>query len=223
MSRASATKLALEQVDILDPSKQTSKHLKSLLDALSDKDFEAMIVSMENGEYFLPYFMPNLSDKTPRWEQIKKAADTLKVPLFTKVWIYDEQTKTKMLSRYPLMCLHLPVRRQIQMLVSKISLPEDTKHINDLTDQPTGVSANASISAPEASILVGIDAVTSASELLAVRGGDPEALRAMEQSIHDTGGVGMSTVEAVAVGATSTRTLSTMLSGMHYDTNLDRA
>lgn len=222
MSRAAAIKLVVEQVDILDPTKTASKRLKSLLEDLTEKQFAELVEKIEKGEYYLPYFMPNLTGEAPKWEQIESAAKKLDVPMFQRVWITDAKTGTRMLTRYPVLNLVLPVRRQIQLLVSKISLPEDTKHVNDLTDQPTGVSANSSISVPEASILVGIGANRSAEEFLAVRGGDPSALRAMEQSIVDTGGVGMSTVEAAAEGATSTKTLSTMLSGMHYDTNLDR-
>lgn len=222
MSRAAATKLAIEQVDVLDPSKAAGKKLKQLLDNLTDKQFEAMIEKIEKGEYYLPFFMPNLTNAAPKWGHIKTASEKLKVPLWRRVWMTDPKTGIKMLTKHPLFVAHLPVRRQIQLLVSKISLPEDTKHVNDLTDQPTGVSANSSISVPEASILVGIGANKAAEEFLAVRGGDPGALRAMEQSIHDTGNVGMTTVEASAQGATSTKTLSTMLSGMHYDTNLDR-
>ena len=118
------------------------------------------------------------------------------------------------------MVIDLPLRRQAQLLIKKISIPEDSKTVDDYTGQPTGKSKGSKLSYPEVQVLAALNLDQSLIELMKYRGGDEKGFDAMNRSIARTGGVRMDMIESLGTITKSTETLQTMLTCMHIAANL---
>jgi hypothetical protein len=114
----------------------------------------------------------------------------------------------------------LVLRRQAQLLVKKISIPEDNKSVDDFTGQPTGKSKGSKISYPETQILAALNLDNNLTELLKFRGGDVKGFDAMNNSISKTGGVSLASIEKLGTRVKSTETLHTLLTCMHIGNTL---
>jgi hypothetical protein len=115
----------------------------------------------------------------------------------------------------------LPLKRQAQFLIKKISIPEDNRSIDTFTGQPTGKSKGSKISWPELQILAALggfdDTIT---EFFKMRGGDLQAFNAMNNMIANTGGVSLNAISALGTKVTAVRSLSTLLTSMHLTNTL---
>lgn len=219
-SRAEAEALAIKLINKVDRSGKSGASLQAQFQAMTNAQFESFAQAMEAKKAFLPILMDNLQGNQITFENNLKVGKELGVEFFQRVEMFDSTLGLYYWSNDCYLVCDVPFRRMAQTLESKISLPDDNKHVDDLTDQPTGVSKGSSMSAPETLIIIGQGAEKAALELVSVRGGDLAAMRAMEQSIHDTGGASLEHSLARGEGAKSTATLSTMLAGMHFDNNL---
>ncbi|WP_201285368.1 hypothetical protein, partial [Klebsiella pneumoniae] len=85
--------------------------------------------------------------------------------------------------------IDVPLRRQVQLLQSKATIPENNKHIDDLSGQSTGPSKGSKISFPELQVLFAQGLDSTITELIQFRGGDAKAFNAMNRAIIENGGV----------------------------------
>lgn len=219
-NRKLATQVAVQHINLIDPSGRNGEILLAQLEALSDKQFDAFVGAVEAKQAHLPIMMTNLVGNKITTENNLKIAPKFGVELFQRVKLYDDQIGRFYWTNHKYLVGYAPVRRMIEMLESKISLPDDHKHIDDYSDQPTGVSKGSSISAPEAQLLRGEGYRAAVTEFVGPRGGDTPALRALEQSIHSTGGASLTHVLDMGEGAKINYTVSAILAGMHYDNNM---
>lgn len=220
MARKDAEAVIYSLLDRIDPSGHNTKLLKEQFGNLSDTQFKEYVQAVADKKAFIPIVLDNMNGSQITFENNKKLAEELGISFYQRIKLYDEAVGVWYTSFYESWVADLPVRRQSEMLESKISLPDDHKHIDDYTDQPVGDSKGSSMSAPESLILIGKGAESSVTEFVAVRGGDLAAMRTMEQSIHETGGASLKHAIDTGTGAKASRTLSTFLFGMHFDNNL---
>jgi hypothetical protein len=105
-------------------------------------------------------------------------------------------------------------------LNKKISIPENNKTIDSLTGQPAGDSKGAKISYDELQICAGMGLDASMVEMMKYRGGDLGGFRALSAMIARTGSANLNTLSAYASGVESTKTVKTILTGMHLKSTL---
>lgn len=221
-ARKLATEFALARWTEIDPTGKNTKMLGEALNNLTDEQFENVVQEIENKTAYLPIWMENLTKTGITTENNYAVAEKHGIEFFHRVRETDESTGLDVLSGPRYFCGWFPERRQIQTLESKVSLPDDQRHIDDLTDQPTGVSKGSSISGPEFEIMSGQEAYNCLAELTNTRGGDRGALQAFEKAIHETGQSSMVAASQYGQGAKSVYTMSYLLTGMHFDNNLAR-
>lgn len=218
-NRKDAEHYIISMIAKMDPSGTNANFLKTRFAHMTDKQFDAYMTAVENGDDYISVIAPNLEEGQMDTARNIALAKEWGVELFHHLWLTDAVTGMTYKTKYKHLCLWLPIRRQIQTLKNKMSVPEDNKHVDDLTDQPTGASKGSSISFPE---LLGLRAQgcdKSAEELIKFRGGDLTAMRAMDKMIHDTGGARMETFYHLNSRAKATTTFSILLKGMHLDNN----
>ena len=124
------------------------------------------------------------------------------------------------LTHVPYSILELPIRRQSQLLVKKISVPENNKSIDQLSGQAAGDSRSARISYPELQFLMGMNLPNSLVELMKFRGGDKGGFNGMNRTISNDGTVTLKAINHLATGVESTKTLSAYLTAMHLRNTL---
>lgn len=219
-NRAAAEKKIYELIGEVDLSGYTTEQYKKLLPKLSDKDFRAWMVKMRDGEATLVVFrLPFKQDGVTTKNNIevgKKHGISFFEPIVTrgKEGVSDYETP------FPYMIIDLPLRRQSQNLVKKISIPENNIVVDELTGQPTGTSKGAKISHPELQILVGMGLEDSITELVKFRGGDRGGFNAMNAMAYRYGHINLKTLENFSTGVESTKTLKTIFTAMHIKTSL---
>lgn len=218
-NRKEAEHYIVSMIAQLDPSGLNASFLKTRFAHMTDKQFDTYMTAIEEGRDFVSVISPVLEESGITTDNNLALAKKWDIPLFHYLWMTDATTGITYKTKYKHLCVWLPIRRQIQTLKNKMSVPEDNKHVDDLTDQPTGASKGSSISFPE---LLGLRAQgcdKSAEELIKFRGGDLTAMRAMDKMIHETGGARMETFYHLNSRAKATVTFSILLKGMHLDNN----
>lgn len=218
-NRKAAEAVILKGLRLLDPSGKNAEMTKELFASMSDKQFDEYMIAIEEGRDYVSMVYENLQHSQITVENNLKAAEALGHDFWEQIWVTDSATGKAYLTPKKYMVIDLPVRRQIQMLKKKISIPDDNRHIDDLTDQPTGVSKGSSLSAPEIYVLYSKGMDKSIIEMIKYRGGDAKGMTAMDRSIRETGGVNLAFLDQQGTRVKSTQTLSTLLSGMHLDNN----
>ena len=195
---------------------ENKKLVTDFFKSLSDKQFDEFMTKLETGETHLSVIVPNYSKKSKL--DLKKnltIAKELGHNFFQKLWIGPKGDEPKYLTPVEYMVVDLPFRRVAQLLTKKISIPEDNKHIDMLTGQPTGKSKASKISYPELQVLAALGLDNTIVEMLKYRGGDKRGFLALNILIEKYGGASQEVLERYASGVESTRTLKTFLTAMH--------
>lgn len=218
--RKETEKFIIEYIEKLLPGGGNDKIYEDLFSSMDDESFDQFIKKLETKEVRLAIIAPNFSKvklETPRNLQVAKE---LGHNFFQRIFIQGEGDRPSYLTPIPYMVVDLPLRRQAQLLVKKISIPEDNKTIDQLTGQPTGSSKGSKISYPEIQVLAAMKLDNGLLELLKFRGGDVKGFSAMNKLISTSGGVSLDTVEKYAGGVESTKTLKAYLTSMHLSNTL---
>jgi hypothetical protein len=219
-NRKKAEAVILEYIEKLLPGSPNTLHYKTMFAQMSDKDFDQFMKGLEEGSIRLAIIAPNLSQHKLTIENNLKLAKELGHEFFERIWINPGDDRPPYLSPQKYLVVDLVLRRQAQLLVKKISIPEDNKSVDDFTGQPTGKSKGSKISYPETQILAALNLDNNLTELLKFRGGDVKGFDAMNNSISKTGGVSLASIEKLGTRVKSTETLHTLLTCMHIGNTL---
>lgn len=222
-NRKAAQDTILNWVARVDPSGRNSAIYTAFFEKMSDEDFHNYMLALKEGRDFVSFTMENLNGMGISTENNLKVADEMGVEFFHHLWLTDPITGITYLTPQKYLCIHLPVRRQIQTLVHKISIPEDNKHVDELTDQPTGVSKGSALSFPELLVLYSQGHEDVIKEMMKYRGGDIKGMNVMDRMIRESGGAKMEQLDKLGTHVKSTEVLSTYLTAMHIENNfIDR-
>lgn len=220
IKRTAAEKVILEALSLLDPTGENTQLMKDNFSKMNDKQFDAYMQAIKEGKDYVSIVVPNMRKKRAiTTDNTKKVAQKLGIQLEHQLWMVDPKTKLEYLTPIKYLVLHLPVRRQIQTLESKIAVAENNRKIDDMTDQVTRESGKSSISFPELLVLVASGQYRACEELMKVRGGDLTALNMSNTNIYSTGGFSLDAVASLGSRAKATETLSILLTAMHFDNN----
>jgi hypothetical protein len=189
---------------------------QELFASMDDKQFDEFITSVGTGKARLGIIAPNFVAGKLDVPNNLKIADELGHNFYEHLWIVPANGGPAYLSGPEYLVMDLPLRRQAQLLVKKISIPEDNLSVDDLTGQPSGKSDSAKISFPETQVLAALKLDKTLTEFLKYRGGDTQGFNAMNDSFSKTGGASQEAISHLAGGVRSTQTLRTILTGMHF-------
>jgi hypothetical protein len=223
-NRAAAEAVIYEWIEKLIPESGNTDIYRNLFASMDDAAFAVWMEKLERQEIRLAVIAPNLAEhpqggdkKLVRLdiERNLKLADELGHNFFERIWIDNGNDIPPYLSPIPYLVVDLPLRRQAQLLVKKISIPEDSKSVDDFTGQPTGKSKGSKISYPETQIMAALNLDANLTEMLKYRGGDEKGFDALNSAISKTGGVSLKSIEKLGTQVKSTQTLSIILTCMH--------
>lgn len=207
----------IKAVEEILPKGGNKAYYKERFEKMSDKAFDAFMHHLKEGGQ-LHVTVPNVIGEGLNIERNLALLDKYKRKVFHHIELSDGEGN-RYLTPIPYMVVDLPLRRQEQSLVEKITVAEDNRRIDDLTGQPTGDSKGSRISFPQIQMLYAQGAEESIREFVKFRGGDEEAYRLMEQMIAETGEVDMDAIPDTGE-VRSIKTLRTLLKGMHLNNNL---
>ena len=221
-NRKDAENFIVSYINKIMPDGDNRKLYIDLFASMDDNAFAKFMDDIDTGKSTLAIIAPNFGKVPLSVERNLAIAKELGHNFFQRVWIEGSGDTPTYLTPIPYLVVDLPLRRQAQVLVKKISIPEDNKSVDDFTGQPTGKSKGARISYPEVQVLAAMGLNNSLTEMLKYRGGDIKGFDAMNRSISNTGGVSMKSISHLTSGVESTRILSTYLKCMHIESTLDK-
>jgi len=219
-NRKIVEKFIIDHIEKLLPGSENTKIYKNLFESLDDIAFDQLMQDIATGKSRLAIIVPNLSDKKISIDNNLKIAEELGHEFFEKIWMEDPKGNGRFLTTKKYLVVDLPLRRQAQLLIKKISIPEDNRSIDHMTGQPTGSSKGSKISYPELQILAALQLDDTITELIKYRGGDLNGFNAMNDSINKTGGVSLSYLDKLGTKVKATTTLSSYLTAMHLRNTL---
>lgn len=219
-NRKGAEDFIIKWIEALAPGGENTKIYINLFAQMDDVVFDKFMTDISSGESRLAVISPNFGNTGISTKRNLELAKELNHNFFQRIWIEGDDDTPTYLSPIPYLVVDLPLRRQAQLLVKKISIPEDNKIVDDFTGQPSGRSQGSKISYPETQVIAAMGLDDCITEFLKYRGGDTKGFNAMNDSISKTGGVSMKAISHLAGGVESTATLKTYLSCMMIQNSL---
>lgn len=221
MSRKTTEKEALHFIDMFLPGSPNKELLADLFKRMSDAEFAQWIDNLESGKEYVTLFAPNLADVTLSIERNYKVAEALGFELFQQLKLTDQATGQIYLTPNKHLIGMLPLRRQVQMLAKKRSIPGSNHVVDERSGQASGDSKGSRLSGPEIQVNVSKGLNTAVLELVKFRGGDAEAYNQMNRQILETGEASLTSIMAETPSIVkSNKTLSVYLSAMMLRNNL---
>jgi hypothetical protein len=220
--RREAQKYILSFIDNIAPGGENKQIYTEMFDGMTDEQFDSFMSSIDKDENRLALIIPNFGKTGVTTERNLTIAKEMGHEFFQHIWIEGDPGSgdPTYLTPVKYLVVDLPLRRQAQVLVKKISIPEDNKTVDDFTGQPTGRSKGSKISFPETNVMAAMGLDMSLIEWLKYRGGDTKGFNAMNNAINKTGGVSLKSISHLAGGVESTKTFKTYLTGMHLSSSL---
>ncbi len=220
-NRKAAEQIIIDMVEAILPGGGNRQVYETFFSKMNDKTFDQWMEDINTGKERPFIYVPNGSKHKLSTERNFAIAKKVGHSFFEKIWVdHDDPERPKYLTNVPYIILELPVRRQSQLLVKKISVPDNNRSIDQLTGQAAGGSRSARISYPELQFLMGMNLPNSLIELMKYRGGDQGGFNAMNRTISTDGTVSLKGINHLATGVESTKTLSAYLTAMHLRNTL---
>lgn len=219
-NRKAVEKFIIDYVEKILPGGGNREAYEKLFVSMNDEAFDDWMKKLKDGTIRLSILAPNQSDKKISVERNLQLADELGHKFFERLWMDGKAGSAPYLSVPVYLVLDLPLRRQAQLLLKKITIPDSINSVDNLSGQPVGPSKGAKISYPELQILASKNLDNMTLEFIKYRGGDKQGFIAMNDSIARTGKVYLGSIEHLASGVESTKTLYTYLVCMHLSNSL---
>lgn len=219
-NRKAAQDFIIEQIGKMAPGGKNKQIYIDLFAEMPDDEFEVFIGKLDSGQARLAVIIPNFGTEGVTTARNLDLAKELGHEFFQRITIEGDGETPTYLTPIPYLVVDIPVCRQAQVLIKKISIPEDNKSVDDFTGQPTGKSQGSKISYPEVGVMAAMGLDNCLIELLKYRGGDTKGFNAMNESISKNGGVSISSIKHLAGGVESTATLKAYLTSMMLSTSL---
>lgn len=199
------------------PDEEYLSMLDKKVSAYSDEDFIKFISNKELKIVSSPFKKGVMLDKKRCLDFLKKHDRNP----FQRVTIEDEITGLLYRPERKYLVLPVPIKRVVQSLFHKRSIPTNYSHVDQRTNQPTGPSKGSRISNTEALIInsQGDGYPNALREFYKYRGGDMRALNAMNKLIMDQGGVSHKTLNSLGSRPKSVEVFGTYLTAQHFKNN----
>ena len=194
--------------------------LQEYFDTLSDEAFWDLLQRMSKGEIILPLIDPNFSANPVTIANNLAIAKEIGLSFFKQLIFDKAGNRPKFLTPIAYPVYLLPLRRQAQLAIKKISVAENNARRDDLTGQATGASKGSSLSYMENYVMQGLGCVKSLEEMLKYRGGDSGGFHAMNVFASRYGSVSLKTIERYATGVEATKAVRAWLTSMHFDVSM---
>jgi len=219
VNRQKTQNYLLEWIEKLFPGTGNQARMAAQFNRMTDRQFDDYMARLEARTETLRVTLPNFKGMSIDKDLMRTASVALGRPIWQKLHLSDNATGMIYETPKPYPVLLLPLRAQEQILDKKKNIPKDNKHIDDLSAQVTGKSKASKLSNPELQMVFAQKMDKTIIEMLKFRGGDLDAMRAMNKMIAETGNFRQSFYPMDRSRPKSVETASTLMFGMHLNNN----
>ena len=215
-------KLIYDTYDALDPSGTNTQKYRSILENLSDKEFEKFFKDFLKDEH--ENFVLDIVEleRPIKMEYCQKAAKVVGVPLMEYVYMphLTMDKSNVIVSKEKCLVGFMNIKRPQQMVYKKNSLSISDEKRSATTGQVVAKDKNARDSDIEASLLVSLGANKILAEFHGPRADDIIMKRQMNQSIKNKGYVILDELENLPTNKVTLNTVNTYLLSMMLKSDL---
>jgi hypothetical protein len=220
-NRALAEKELLYFVELFLPGSENRQLYVDLLKDMDDKAFAAWMDKLATGDEILAIYAPNLHHVVPTIPQAYVVADALGFELFQHLILTDQHTGQVYRTQNKHLIGLVPLRRQVQMLEKKRSIPGSMSTADERSGQAAGGAKSARMSGPEIQVNASKGLTQMLVELVKFRAGDERSYNAMNKSILETGRCSLDAIMSDNPGMVkANKTLSVYLTSMLLENNM---
>ena len=208
--------------DALDPTGRNTEKWKSYFGSLSDTQFDKFFKEFfENENRYLTLDIVDYEIDL-RMEDIEKAANFLKIPLFEHVAFkhYTMDPNRVIVTKEAVPVGYCHIKATQQMVSKKNGLSTTSDKRSSITGQVTGKDKNGRESDLENSMLVSIGMNDALKEINGPRADDPVMKEQMYTAINNKGFVSLEDMDSDPANKTTLNTVNTFLLGMGLDSDL---
>ena len=219
-NRQAVEKLILDYIKKITKDDFNVNLYKKLFKSLDKKGFNDFMLKLKDGDILNVIVPVAIQDSKITIENNSKLSKELGLPFHQYLNIFNkDKDMPDVKSKFKTYVQIMPFRRAKQTVEKGVSVSEDSKHIDILTGQPTGVSASAKISNSETQLLLGMGLDKTAKELLINRA-DAERSNLMISGIKKYGTIPSDVIDKYGETTRTTKTLREYLTGMHLKLDL---
>lgn len=222
IKRQKMEKLVYDTFKALDKTGANTEKYKQMFSSMTDKEFDKFFQDLFGDEN--QYLILNICDYEINLtiEDIEKAANILKIPLFEKVafphYTMDKNNVIVTKEQVPVGYCHIKRTQQILAKKNGLSTTIDTR--SSLTGQVTGQDKNGRESDLENSLLISLGLNNVLKELNGPRADDPVMKQQMYTTINNKGYVSLEDMDSDPANKTTLSTCDVYFLGMGLNTDM---
>ena len=191
----------------------------NLIDSMTDAELDVFIDKLEKKEILIPIIIPNGSNAID-YENNLSLIEKYKIGFHRRIKIYRDGKPT--MSPIPRLIMEVPLKKPVQLLEKKRSIPADQSSKNILTQQVTGSSKSMSITSPEIPLMMANGQFYSIKEGRKYRGGDTNAEVVLEKLADAGMDIDLDILERYSSGPEVNNTVKQVLFSMHLDMKIEK-
>ena len=182
----------IQTMALLDPTKINATKYQTFFNGMSDQQFKQWIekfLADEKSNFRLDIEEFGDGSRVLKFENVTKAAEYLKIPLFEYIYVPHNSADPEhpIRSKQPVLVGYLNVKRVQQLVTKKTGLTLDDKDRDEATGRLKGDSKGGMMTAIENEVLAGMGATDVMSDLLGARADNVEEYNNMLKEIAETG------------------------------------
>lgn len=186
-ARAAAEATWLQSLKDMKIDSRNLDYFKNMFAKMSDDKFRTFI-DMIRDQGYIPVYQPNLTPERPDIDHLIDLCEKLGEKVYHHLTLTDfNDPSFEMETPKKYLVTWGTIRRQIQTLENKISIPDGSDTIDQLSGQVVGSDKGSSLSGTEAGILNSKDMTDCILEFVNPRGGNVEAYQQLESMIINNG------------------------------------
>lgn len=223
--RKGAESFILRLLNEIMPGGKSIQIYKDMFSKMSDKEFDKFMLDLKEGKNHLILIVPNFKTNTISMARnLSIAEKEFNYDFFQRLYIGPQAGNPGYLTPIKYMVVELPLKRQSQSLIKKISVADTNRRIDKLSGQLASGhdTKSARMTYPETQLLLAMGLDASLVELLKFRGGDIRGFNTMNAMIAKYGRANLQSLSKFSSGVESTKTLSLYLKAAMLKNNLNR-
>jgi len=220
-NRIATEKLILDYIKKITKDDFNVNLYKNLFKSLDKKGFDDFMLKLKDGDILNVIVPVGIQDSKITIDNNAKISKELGLPFHQFLDIENKNNSNipTIGTKFKTYVQIMPFRRAKQTVEKGVSISEDSKHIDLLTGQPSGISASSKISNAETQILIGMGLSSTAKELLVDRA-DADRSNILLTGIKKYGNIPNDVLDKYGDTTRTSKTLKEYLSGMHLKIDL---
>lgn len=207
----------------IDPTGTNAQKYRRMFQTMNDIQFTSWINAfLKDPKANLRLDIEEFGKVQMKYENIEKAAEFLKIPIYEYVYMphISSDPNRPVRTKQPVMVGYLNIKRPQQLVSKKTGLVLDDTDRDEITGAVKGKSKGGTTSGIEAELLCGVGADEIISEICGVRGDNIQEYDAMISQISETGSARLEDIKTSSYDKPTVLKADIFLRAMGFKTDM---